>query len=590
MFRIRRIDDLTTPADKQAFARSEAILRRQFAYIPDADWQKLSANLRDPFRERFRSVLFVAETERRRVVGAAVVSHDPGLKFAFLDFLAACPSASRGGVGGALYERVREEAASWGCLAVLSDCLTDDPAACPTPAMARANAARLRFYEGYGARPVEGSRYDTLVAAEGPCPFVLVCDALDRPEPLRRAWLRRAVRAILERKYGDIYSPGYIKEVVASFGDDPVRLRPLRYVKPEVIRSAVAPPPGEMIALVVSDRHEIHHVRERGYVESPVRVASILEVIEPTGWFERVAVRPHAEKRLKEVHDPAFVNYLKRVCASIKAGRAVYPYVFPRRNRGRVPRDPLVSAGYYCVDTFTPHGHNSFVAARRAADCALTAADEILAGLRLAYALVRPPGHHAERDAYGGFCYFNNAALAAQRLSQHGTVAVLDLDFHHGNGQQDIFWRRADVLTVSIHAHPKLAYPHYAGFADERGEGPGENFNRNFPLPEKVDGERYRAALRRATAAIRDFGPAFVVVALGLDTAQRDPTGSWRLRAADFEQNGRMVGELGRPTLVTQEGGYRTRTLGENARSFFAGLLAGTRSAAARRGARKKPV
>jgi acetoin utilization deacetylase AcuC-like enzyme len=246
--------------------------------------------------------------------------------------------------------------------------------------------------------------------------------------------------------------------------------------------------------------------------------------------------------------------------------------VFPIRNAARPPRDLSLRAGYYCIDTFTPLNRNAYLAARSAVDCTLTAAQAILQGRRLAYALVRPPGHHAERGSFGGFCYLNSTAIAAHYLSGHGNVAVLDLDYHHGNGTQEIFYERADVLTVSIHGHPRFAYPYFTGFADERGRDSGEGFNLNLPLPERVSGERYRRALGRAVKRVKRFAPKFLVVALGFDPAKGDPTGSWALSAQDFEGNGRMIGALGIPTLVVQEGGYRIRSLGTNARHFFLGL------------------
>jgi acetoin utilization deacetylase AcuC-like enzyme len=258
------------------------------------------------------------------------------------------------------------------------------------------------------------------------------------------------------------------------------------------------------------------------------------------------------------------------------AGKSLYPYVFPIRNPTRRPKELSVRAGYYCIDTFTPLNQNAFPAAKRAADCAMTAATALLSGERLAYALVRPPGHHAEHAAFGGFCYFNNCAVVAQHLSRVGPVAILDIDYHHGNGQQEIFYERGDVLTISIHGHPEFAYPYFTGFEDERGAKAGSGFNLNIPLPEQAAPERYRQALGRALERIRRFGPRFLIVALGLDTAKGDPTGSWSLVARDFEENGRLIGGLRLPTLVVQEGGYRTRTLGVNARQFFAGLVQAT--------------
>ena len=383
------------------------------------------------------------------------------------------------------------------------------------------------------------------------------------------------VRAILERKYGESCSPAYIDEVARSFSDDPIATRPPLYLKSEP-----APAPvkvgGARIALVVNDKHDIHHIRERGYVEAPARIAAILKEIEPTGLFRRVDPRGFSKEHIEIVHDKAYVSYLQKACAKVPTGKSVYPYVFPIRNQARPPVDLTVRAGYYCIDTFTPLNQNAYPAARRGVDCVLTAADEILSGGRVAYALVRPPGHHAEHRSYGGFCYFSNAAIGAQFFSHHGRVAILDIDYHHGNGQEEIFYERNDVLTVSIHGHPRFAYPYFSGFEDDRGVGLGEGFNINYPLPEHVDGVRYQSTLKKALGRIVAFQPRFLVVALGLDPAKGDPTGTWTLSADDFEQNGRLIGGLRLPTLVVQEGGYRTRTLGANARSFFTGLAEAT--------------
>jgi acetoin utilization deacetylase AcuC-like enzyme len=242
------------------------------------------------------------------------------------------------------------------------------------------------------------------------------------------------------------------------------------------------------------------------------------------------------------------------------------------RNVARPPKELAVRAGYYCIDTFTPLSANAWKAAKGAVDCALTAANLILEGQRLAYALVRPPGHHAERRAFGGFCYFNSAAIAAQLLSDFGNVAMLDIDYHHGNGQQVIFYKRPDVLTVSVHGHPSFAYPYFSGFADETGEGEGSGANLNLPLPEQLDPEEYHVTLAKAIKRIRRFAPRYLVVCLGFDTAKGDPTGSWNLSAKDFEQIGQSIGQLGLPTVLVQEGGYRTRNIGINARHFFTGL------------------
>lgn len=529
--------------------------------------------LRDPLTYRFRASLLAADDLRGHLLGFALVSYAPDLHFAFLDYLAAS-SRAPGGVGGALYERVRTLARGLRCIGVLFECLPDDPDACSNPEYARTNAARLRFYERLGARQIVGTEYELPLVPGGKDMPHLMFDDLGSHQALRAEQARAIVRAILERKYAAICPPDYIDRVVASFADDPVRLREPRETRPR--RPAPAVVTGEqLIALVVNEEHDVHHVRERGYVEAPVRVASILSGIEGTGMFWRLRAGDYPQRCIRAVHAPELVRFLERVSPRVPEGKSVYPYVFPLRNRARPPRDLTYGAGYYCLDTFTPLNRNAYAAAKAAVDAALTAADVLLSGHPLAYALVRPPGHHAERATFGGFCYFNNAAIAAQHLSRYGKVAILDLDYHHGNGQQDIFWQRADVLTVSIHCHPRLAYPFFTGFVDEVGEGEGEGCNLNLPLPEKVDGERHRVALKAALHRIRAFAPRFLLVALGLDTAKHDPTGTWSLGARDFEQAGRMIGALALPTLVVQEGGYRTATLGTNARAFFVGLVEG---------------
>ena len=573
MFRIRRIYDDVLPGNREAIRQVQDILRSCFGAVRAEEIEQLAEKLRNPFKEQFRRVLYVAENSRRRVLGFALVMHEPVLHFSFLDFIASDQRCTGRGIGGALYERVRAEAAALGAKGLFFECPPDSAEAqAKDPKWYRQNIARLRFYEHFGVLPVVGTEYEAPIEPGGECPPHLMFDGLDRGEPLRRDFAHKVVRAILERKYAYLCSPQYTARVVASFRDDPVRLRAPRYAARDKPPLDARRPAVDQVALVVNSQHDIHHVRERGYVEAPVRVKSILNELLPTGLFETVSARRRGERHIRAVHAPDFVDYLKRACAAVPPGKSVYPYVFPIRNAARRPKDLSVRAGYYCIDTFTPLNQNAFLAARGAVDCALAAADELLAGRRFAYALVRPPGHHAERRAFGGFCYFNNAAIAAEFLVRTGRVAILDVDYHHGNGTAEIFYHRADVLTLSIHGHPSFAYPYFSGFEDERGTGPGEGFNVNYPLPESLDGGAYRKTLAKALKRIADFRPMFLIVALGLDPAKGDPTGTWHLLAKDFEANGRMIAELRLPTLAVQEGGYRTRTLGVNARHFFQGL------------------
>jgi acetoin utilization deacetylase AcuC-like enzyme/GNAT superfamily N-acetyltransferase len=573
ILRIRRIHDDTLHIDKDAIAQVQEILRTQFTGLSKRDIKKLPRQLRDPLKYRFRSILFVAENRKGHILGFALLQHASDMGFCYLDFISVEPKKTGSGIGGLLYERVRDEALALKSSGLFFECLPDSPQLCNDPHIIKKNRARLRFYERYGAYPIVGTLYETPLKKGDDCPPHLVYDSLGREKPLDRYTAQKTVRAILQRKYGESCPPGYIDKVVESFRDDPVRLRGPRYIKtPPSPRITPVRSVEKVIALVVNDQHEIHHVRERGYVESPVRIKSILQGIEGTGLFERIKPRHFPEKLIKDVHDTHFVEYLKRVSAGIKPGRSVYPYVFPIRNVARPPKELPVRAGYYCIDTFTPINRNAYNAAKGAVDCALTSAELILEGYRLAYALVRPPGHHAEHRSFGGFCYFNSGAVAAHFLSAHGRVAVLDIDYHHGNGTQDIFYQRRDVLTISIHGHPSFAYPYFSGFASEHGAGSGKGYNVNLPLPEKVDGPSYLVSLDRMLQRIVKFRPRFLIVALGFDPSKADPTGTWELNARDFEANGNAIGSLGLPTLVVQEGGYKVRTLGSNARHFFEGL------------------
>ncbi|HPQ43858.1 MAG TPA: hypothetical protein PKZ42_06465 [Syntrophales bacterium] len=576
MFRIRRIYDDTLPRDREAVVQVQTILRSQFIGLDERDIAKLPLQLANPIKYRFKSILFVAEGQRGDVKGFALLQHAPDVGFCYLDYISVEAKRPGRGVGGALYDRVREEAATLTETGLFFECLPDDSRLCRNEAELAQSRKRLRFYERYGAYPIINTSYETPFRPDDDCPPYLVFDPLGRDVSLSATKLRRIIQAILTRKYGTSCPPGYIDMVVSSITDDPVRLRPPKYTRTHpVVPAHTTLSVEKRIALVVNDKHDIHHVHERGYVEAPVRIERIVEGIKPLNLFERIRPRHFPEKHIKAVHDTHYVEYFKRMCSLLKPGKSVYPYVFPIRNNARPPREMPVRAGYYCIDTFTPLNKNAYLAAKRAVDCTLTAAEMILEGYRLAYALVRPPGHHAERSAFGGFCYFNSAAVAAHFLSTYGRLAILDIDYHHGNGTQEIFYERPDVLTISIHGHPRFAYPYFNGFPEERGEGTGRGYNVNYALPEKVSGTTYEKTLGKAIKRIIRFRPRFLIIAFGLDTARGDPTGTWDLSAKDFYSNGYSIGSLHLPTIIVQEGGYRTRSLGINAAQFLMGLWEG---------------
>lgn len=576
MLRIRKVADDTTAANRDAIAAAQEIMRAQFPGMSKAEIDKLPEQLRDPLKHRFVSRLFVAEDGRERTRGIALLLYAPDLAFCYLELISAAPGVTGQGIGAALYERVREEASALKAHGLYFESLPDDPALSPDPKVRQQNERRLAFYERYGARPIVNTKYETPIEAAHTNPPYLVLDPLASKAMPSRETLRQVVRAILERKYKEIVSAEYLEMVVASITDDPIKLRGPKHTRATATKKGVgAAETADKIVLVVNEAHAIHHVHDRGYVEAPVRISSILSELDASNLFERVQPAHYPDRHIRAVHDGRLVDYIRRASLLVGTKRSLYPYVFPVRNPARPPRDQTVLAGYYCIDTFTPLNETAYKAARAAVDVTLTAADEILEGETLAYALVRPPGHHAESRVFGGFCYFNNAAIAANHMSRYGRIAILDIDYHHGNGQQDIFYRRADVLTVSIHGDPSFAYPYFTGFRDESGIGSGAGYNFNIPLPERITPDQHREALGQALQRIRRFAPTYLVVAAGFDTARGDPTGSWSNRAKDFERLGQMIGEEGYPTLVVQEGGYRVRTLGTNVRSFFVGLHAG---------------
>lgn len=326
--------------------------------------------------------------------------------------------------------------------------------------------------------------------------------------------------------------------------------------------------------VIVNPRHESHAAPgevENGAVipcyECPPRVAAIRAALEAAGGHAFEEPPAAVEEAVAAVHDPAYVAYLRETAAELRRARGStpkvqWPTVFPYGPSPRAAGNRALR-GQFCFDTYTPVLGGTFAAALGGASAALRAAGLVASGAeRAAYVLTRPPGHHAERDRCGGYCYFNNAALAADHLAKSGPVAVLDVDVHHGNGTQHIFYDRADVFTASVHGDPATLYPFFSGYADETGTGPGLGANFNAPLPPGTGPKEYRPALAAALEAVGKFRPAFVVLALGTDAHEADPIGGFKLPTPFFREVGAAVRELGSPVLVTQEGGYNLDAVG----------------------------
>lgn len=332
---------------------------------------------------------------------------------------------------------------------------------------------------------------------------------------------------------------------------------------------------------VYTERHKLHAtdtvtLAGAPFVieEVPARAEIILQAVQKANLGPVVTPTDHGLDPILAVHDAGFVEFL-RIAYEWGAGfygkaEPVFPWTFSTRHVGRRPKHLVGLTGYYAFGFGSPILEGTWEAAYWSAQCALTAADLVCAGECVAYALCRPPGHHAAADLYGGFCYLNNAAIAARYLqASEETVAILDIDYHHGNGTQVIFYADPTVLYCSLHAHPDDDYPYYWGEASERGAGAGEGLNRNWPLPQGTDDAQYLAALDEALTVIREFAPRYLVVSAGFDIVAGDPVGGFDVTHEGLREAGWRIAGLGLPTLIVQEGGYLLESLGESAVVFL---------------------
>ena len=318
---------------------------------------------------------------------------------------------------------------------------------------------------------------------------------------------------------------------------------------------------------------ELHNGGFEPYAETAARVESILAVIGPT---ERP--RDQGEAPILRVHPSDYVEFLKSAHREwLSAGREgdAFPYTFPAVRRRPLDLQRIdARLGQFAIDACSPIAAGTWEAAYWNAQTVLSALDAVLGGDRSAFGLCRPPGHHAGADYVGGYCYLNTAAIAAEAAIAGGRprVAILDVDYHHGNGTQDIFYERGDVFFASIHADPATDYPFYWGHADESGEGEGEGFTLNLPLPRGTKMREFGRALDTALARIAAHAPDLLICSYGADTYAGDPISFFGIETRDYAEIGRRIASLGLPALIVMEGGYAVDDLGQNVASFLSGF------------------
>lgn len=314
-------------------------------------------------------------------------------------------------------------------------------------------------------------------------------------------------------------------------------------------------------------------------VEMPSRADTVLARVQSTGLGAIIAPRDYPATAYTAVHTTRYVHFLENAWALwTAAGRShdALPLVWPVRDM-RTDQEPAHidgKLGFYAMDAGVPVTAGTWEAVRSSANLALTGMELIAGGARSAFALCRPPGHHAAAEYMGGYCYLNNAAIAAQDCIARGArrVAVLDVDYHHGNGTQSIFYQRADVMFISLHGDPKDSYPYFLGHGDEIGAGPGSGYNHNYPLPHGTAWDVYSNALADACRKLIAYAPDAIVVSLGVDTFKDDPISQFKLESDDYLRMGAAIASVGKPTLFVMEGGYMVDDIGVNAVNVLLGF------------------
>lgn len=324
---------------------------------------------------------------------------------------------------------------------------------------------------------------------------------------------------------------------------------------------------------------EIHHGKLVPCFENSSRIDKIIETFNQKGWRNFDEPKDIGLAPLLMIHEPDYVNFLQTIWNDWQAEGNVddiLPYIWPVPGLPQNKQHNSLNAkiGSFAFSSDTPIMKGTWTCAYMGAQSALTATSMILEGDRSAFSLSRPPGHHAHAGYYGGYCFLNNIAIAAQFALDNGAnkVAILDIDYHHGNGTQDIFYNRSDVFTVSIHGDPASNFPYFLGAADETGEDAGEGNNLNIPLPDGTQFDAWHQALESACARIKAYNADYLFVALGVDTFEGDPISKFKLKTNDYLQIGKTIESIGLPTVFILEGGYSVGPIGDNIYNVLSGF------------------
>jgi acetoin utilization deacetylase AcuC-like enzyme len=311
--------------------------------------------------------------------------------------------------------------------------------------------------------------------------------------------------------------------------------------------------------------------------EVPERAEQVLSAFKQTDWATILQPSDFGLDPILAVHDADYINFLRCAYAEWQHTATdtdyekteLLPATFPSQNWHHRPATLLGRAGFYMHDLSAPITDGTYLAALSSVNCALSSANAITNLAKTSFAICRPPGHHAGNASCAGYCYINNAAVAANWLTTKGRIAILDIDYHAGNGTQEIFYQRADVLTISIHADPDHEYPYFSGYEDEKGEGPGLGYHHNFPMPSGTDDAHYLPILGKALDLVARYSPEYFVISAGMDLFEGDPLGNFEITKMGIRQIGREIANLNLKNLVVLEGGYNNAALGENIVTFM---------------------